>query len=328
MELSLVLTLLLTRKISRKGIRHITKKANIINTTITDVHDLCVLLEEEKKIDPRIKLPTTDNIMRAEPRAKTCLERSETLGITALAFTDGAFPQQLENIDDPPVILYAKGNLDLLKTDLSVAIVGTRKPTEYGIREGFVLSKAFAENGFVVVSGLANGCDTVAHRGCLAANGQTVAVLASGIDHLYPRKNESLANDILSKGGCLLSEYEPGSPPLRYYFVERDRLQSGLSKAVIVIETGLKGGTMHTVRYATEQGRKLACLSNHPMDLQNHPEIQGNRYLISAGKATPLASQEELNGFIGLLKEDTMPTSREQIPGTNPAESGTQGLLF
>ena len=169
------------------------------------------------------------------------------------------------------------GNIDAIHRDC-IAIVGTREPTEYGITAAKRLGALFAESGYTVVSGLANGIDTAAHQGALEVDGLTVAVLASGLDTVYPIKNKELAGAILKNNGALVSEYSWGTMVNRSYFVARDRIQSGLSLGVFVVETGIKGGTMHTVKSCKEQKRSLIVLK-HPPYLIGHPKTCGNAQL-------------------------------------------------
>jgi DNA processing protein len=180
----------------------------------------------------------------------------------------------------------------------------------------------FAERGFVIVSGLAKGCDTVAHRGCLDAHGKTVAILGGGIDYIYPKENRPLADEILNTGGCLLSEYKPGMKPQPSFFVERDRLQSGLSQAVIVIETDVKGGSMHTVGFALSQNRLVACLGGHSGKYLSHPKVQGTKLLISDGKASRLSNLEEVESFLEKLIKPIIE------PILLPNDLWKQGKLF
>ena len=162
-----------------------------------------------------------------------------------------------------------------------IAIVGTREPTQYGAESARKLGGIFAKEGFVVVSGLATGIDAQAHKGALDANGMTIAVLAHGLHTVYPPENKKLANKILDKNGALVSEYPWDKNSSRYSFVERDRIQSGLSLGVFVVETGIGGGTMHTAGFCKKQNRKLIVLS--PEDFSE--KQQGNTKLISDGSA-------------------------------------------
>ncbi len=210
-------------------------------------------------------------------------EVSQQHNIQIISRDSSHYPKCLLQISDPPALLHVLGNIDALIRDC-IAIVGTREPTKYGIDAAKKLGALFAERGYVVVSGLADGIDAAAHRGALEANGLTVAVLAHGLDTVYPGKNKELANAILKNNGALVSEYSWGIKANRSYFVARDRIQSGLSLGVFVVETGIKGGTMHTVKSCKKQKRALIVLK-HPPDLIEHPKTQGNAQLISEKRA-------------------------------------------
>jgi DNA processing protein len=223
----------------------------------------------------------------ASENAIKIFDFSEKLDIKIINYFDEKYPSRLKTISDPPPILYYKGNIDFLSKDLSIAVIGTREPTDYGVRAGEKLGELLAFCNIPLISGLAEGCDSNAQQGCVNNNGQTAAVLAHGLDRIYPRQNEKLAQQIISQKGCLISEYPPGVKPTKFSFVDRDRLQSGLSDAVIVVETGVKGGTMHTVNYCLKQNRILGCIS-HPSEYLTLPQSTGNQMLISEKKATPI----------------------------------------
>lgn len=245
------------------------------------------LLVETKVQIVGIRVPTERETSQAWDRAKTLYDRANKLGIKIIGINDSLFPYRLRIIPDPPILLYAFGNVDILSANNMVSVIGTREPTEYGINSAQSISRILAEKGAIIVSGLAVGCDTAAHKGCLQGKGQTVAVLAHGLDRIYPSQNRELAKEIVNSGGALISEYPPDTEIKPKQFVERDRLQSGLSDAVIVIETDIRGGTMHTVNYCLRQERKLFCLS-HPQELSTHPKSAGNRMLIAQNKGKSL----------------------------------------
>jgi len=298
MNTSYVLTLLNTPSIGRKTVQHILNK---FNHSVSSASDLIDVISEVKNEHSRIIIPQKQLIEKIFQEAESSIERSNQMGIKTLDASHPDFPTRLLGIPDAPVLIYVKGNIQSLNANRSVAIIGTREPTEFGSRAGEKLSSIFTQNKFVVVSGLAIGCDSVAHWGCLKEKGQTVAIMAGGLDKIYPKENRNLADLILEQDGCWLSEYPIGMTPRGNYFVERDRLQSGLSQAVIVIETDVKGGTMHTVGFSIKQGRYLACLNGHPEKYNNHPKIQGNKMLIREGTAKKLGSPEEIQNFIDLL---------------------------
>ena len=221
---------------------------------------------------------------------------------------DGASPfaDEIWKIPDPPVVLYYRGRHTEAVDQPGIAVIGTRDPTDFGYKSGKKIAKRCAEQRLTVVSGLAIGCDTSAHEGAIEAGGFTIAVLAHGLDMVYPASNRKLATEIIDTGGLLVSEYPPGVEMINYQLVKRDRLQSGLSRAVIVIETDIKGGTMHTAGFAREQNRLLACM-NHPLERRDDIKSRGNQKLIHEG-ATPLGSPEELQKFIDEVKRISIPS--------------------
>ena len=219
--------------------------------------------------------------------AEMTLEQCAEQGIEAVPFGDPLFPGRLSSLQTRGraslggycPLLYVRGAIESLDSENSAAIIGTREPTEYGREKARQFGRRLAEDGVTVVSGLARGCDTSAHQGCLEGGGVGVAVMAHGLDRVYPPENTGLAGRLIATGGCLASEYPPGVPPNRHQFGHRDRLQAGLADLVVVIETPEEDGTMITVRYARKQGRRIACVS-HPPAFVNRAEIAGNTQLL------------------------------------------------
>ena len=166
------------------------------------------------------------------------------------------YPDILINIPDPPVVLFYRGNLEGFLTMPAIAVIGSRRCTTYGRKVARTLSRDFVRSGVAVVSGLARGIDGEAHRGVIEAGGVTMAVLGNGLDSCYPPEHDRLSEKILEKG-VLLSEYPPGTEPARYRFPERNRLISGFSRGVVVVEAGRRSGTMITVNTALDQGRDV-----------------------------------------------------------------------
>ncbi len=195
--------------------------------------------------------------------------------ISAVTFASKSYPEKLKNIADPPLVLYAKGDVSLLNKK-SISIVGTRKPTPYGriVTEKF--TKELSRAGLVTVSGLAYGIDTVVAKLTLEVGGKTIAVLAGGLDSIYPSQNKSLADEIVETGGLLISEYRPQIKPLQYSFIERNRIVSALGLGTLIIEAGKTSGTMATARHALEQGRELFVVPGNI----NSPESEGTNNLI------------------------------------------------
>lgn len=199
-------------------------------------------------------------------RAEEILEACARLGIRIITLFDAEYPDRLRAIPDAPCVLYVKGTFPDFDNEAAIAMIGTRKATGYGYRIGESLSYELAKGGAYIVSGLAAGGDAIAHRGALLAGAQTAAVLGCGIDVIYPAENRGLYEDILASG-VLISEYPPGAEPKGHHFLERNRIISGLSMAVVVVEAGLRSGTMNTVRHALEQGRDVYAVPG-PVDAE------------------------------------------------------------
>ena len=231
---------------------------------------------------------TLDEIRNALETAKYIIDKSEENGIRLVTYYDDNFPEQLRDIrsngkNAAPLTLWYKGSLNAVNLP-GIAIIGTREPTPEGIKAGHYFGKAFAEAGFNVVSGLAYGCDKSGHEGALMAkNGVTTAFLAHGLDSVYPSEHKNLADEIVERGGLLMSEYAIGTRGIANFFIERDRLQSGLSEACLVIQTGITGGTLHAVRATVENGKPLYAVRYSRPELMSQEKVAGNSMLINQG---------------------------------------------
>ena len=199
-------------------------------------------------------------------QAAAALARAAARGITPIFWSEAAYPAALSAIIDPPPVLWLRGSVAALAQP-AVAIVGSRAASPYGLAVGERLAADLAARGVVIVSGLARGVDSAAHRGALAA-GSTVAVLGSGADVIYPREHAALAREI-EHHGAILSELVPGTPPLKHFFPQRNRIISGLSRAVVVIEAGEKSGSLITARCALEQGRDVLAVPGNVLTGRN-----------------------------------------------------------
>ena len=186
------------------------------------------------------------------------MARLERAGVQAMTWHDPAYPPRLKQIDDPPPVLYVKGTL-LPEDERSVAVVGTRSPTTYGREATEALAGDLARSGVTVISGLALGVDTVAHRAALTQGGRTIAVVANGLDIVYPRDNAGLSRQI-SEQGAVVGEYALGTRPDPRGFPRRNRLISGLTLGTLVVEAGEKSGARWTVYHALEQNREVFCV--------------------------------------------------------------------
>ena len=193
---------------------------------------------------------------------------------------DELFPEAFKAIgEDCPERIYAMGNLDLLKRERMVAIIGSRKATRTGNNKAYDLGVSYAKKGYVVVSGLALGCDASAHRGCMAADGGTIAIVATGLNLVHPRENIPLQEEILQKGGLILSEQPLGVKANPTRLVARNRLQAALSEEIVVAECPEHSGTIHTVRFAQKYSKKVKA-ARLPYDKE---ENSGNKYIIDTG---------------------------------------------
>jgi DNA processing protein len=196
---------------------------------------------------------STKDLDVALAQADELLERCQSLGVALHPFGSPSYPPQLARLADPPALLFSIGRFDF-QVKPRIAVIGTRKPTSWGVKTAKSCAAQIAESEGVVVSGLALGIDTAAQLVSVMRHRPTWAVLAHGLHTVLPSSNRKLARLIVEQGGALVSEYAPGEPAERHYFIERDRIQAGLSDAVLVIETGLDGGAMHTVRFARQAG--------------------------------------------------------------------------
>lgn len=196
-------------------------------------------------------------------------------GITCITFFSPEYPFLLKEIATPPLCLYCKGNTQLLNTTC-VGVVGTRNPTDYGIVVTKQYVKSLIEVDVTIVSGMATGIDTIAHKEALANQGNTIAVLAGGFNHIYPASNRAMFNE-LTKSNLVITEHNPSVKPETYFFPIRNRIIAGLSKAVLVTEAGEKSGALHTINYATEFNREIFAVPgkiNSPMSKGTNSIIQ------------------------------------------------------
>ncbi len=201
---------------------------------------------------------TAENILDKSIREKinNHLEYLNKNQIQIITIQDKEYPKSLKQIYDCPISIYVKGNIELLNHE-SIAIIGSRECSNYGKDAAKYFGYHLANNNKCVVSGLAKGIDSFAHIGVLGANGNTIAVLGNGLQDIYPKENRELANMIIKKGGTIISEYPLGTPPNKMNFPARNRIVSGISNGVLVIEAKEKSGTLITVDFALEQGKEV-----------------------------------------------------------------------
>ena len=230
---------------------------------------------------------------------------SEGVNQHIVTLADAEYPQALLEIADPPTLLYVRGRLELLNRP-ALAIVGSRNPTPQGIHNAEQFAAAFAEAGLVIISGLALGIDAAAHRGALAAGGDTVAFVGTGIDRIYPARNRDLAQEIGARG-TIVSEFAIGTPVSAANFPRRNRLISGIARGVLVVEATIDSGSLITSRLAGEQGREVFAV---PGSIHS-PQSRGCHKLIKQGAKLV----ETANDVLEELRWDPLPAAQGMVEG-------------
>ncbi|MBI2914130.1 MAG: DNA-protecting protein DprA [Chloroflexi bacterium] len=259
-------------------------------------------------LEPRMAQEIAAQRPKIDPPAE--VERLEQLGIQALTWDDPAYPARLKEIYDPPPVLYVRGQLSD-SDEWAVAVVGTRRPTPYGRQVAEEMAFGMAGNRISVISGLARGIDAIAHRAALGAGGRTVAVLACGLDIVYPPEHAKLAREIMERG-ALVSDYPLGTQPRGDYFPRRNRIMSGLSLGVLVVEGDIKSGAMITARLALEQDREVFAVPGSIFS----PQSRGTNSLIQEG-AKLVQRLEDVLEELNLTMVPQQIEMKELIPATD-----------
>jgi len=231
----------------------------------------------------------------------------EAKGISVLILPDETYPRRLRELDQPPPVLYVRGEL-IPEDEWAVAVVGTRRVTAYGRQVAEDIAGTLARNGITVISGLARGVDSIAHQAALSTGGRTVAVLGSGLDRIYPPENRRLSEQIATSG-ALISDYPPGTPPEASNFPPRNRLISGLSLAVVIVEAGQTSGALITAAFAADQEREVFAVPG----AITAPGSKGTNRLIQDG-AQPLLNPEEILEALELTMVAEQRTARVVLP--------------
>lgn len=235
------------------------------------------------------------------------LQQYKQLNIETITFYDNRYPFMLKEINSPPLCLYCKGNIQLLNTTC-VAVVGTRKPTEYGVVVTKQFAKELVEADVTLVSGLASGVDSITHKIALENNGKTIAVIAGGINHIYPATNANLAKQI-AENNLIISENNPNVKPLAYFFPIRNRIIAGLSKGVLVTEAGEKSGSMHTYNYAVEFNREVFAVPGRI----NSPMSKGTNSIIKSLQGSITLSADDILTTLHIEKQKNEKKSAVQL---------------
>ncbi|MGI8771977.1 MAG: DNA-processing protein DprA [Acidobacteriaceae bacterium] len=255
-----------------------------------------------------LQIPVEATRFIAEGQARQAAEqewqRVEQSGGAILTYSDPEYPERLKEIFDPPAVLWIRGSRTMLSRP-AIAVVGTRHPTPYGSGMAEMLARDLASRRLTILSGMARGVDTAAHKGALAAGGATVAVWGTGIDVIYPKENKRLAEEILSAGGAIVSEYPIGTFPAPQNFPRRNRILSGMSIGVLVIEAGEHSGTRVTARCAIEQNRDVFAV---PGNVTNKNSWGPNTLIKQGAKLTATWEDvwEDLPSQIRLQMEEEL----------------------
>lgn len=231
----------------------------------------------------RLRPETIESLIKKEfyEKADEEIKKVRELGGDILVLDDGVYPALLREIDDPPIVLYVKGNWQECFDAACIGFVGSRRASTYGVNASQMLARDLAKKNVCIVSGLARGIDAAAHRGAVEAGGKTVAVLGTGIDQVYPKENNSLVAEILESGGALISQFPLETPPLPENFPYRNRIISGLSLGVVIVEATERSGSLITARLAIEQNREVFAVPGNITSSNSY----GTNYLIKSAGA-------------------------------------------
>lgn len=292
-NIKLILILLNIKKINHKTLL---KLLEYSLPTSLEINDILEYIYNSKIISHNID-PL--DILDAKSICNNIISYCNSQDINMVTILDDFFPSSLKFIKDCPLILYYKGNLNCLNNKKCISIIGSRNASNISLNTSKALGYYLGLNNITVVSGLARGCDENAHLGCLLSKGQTVAVLPCGVDFIYPKSNTTLASDIISCEGCLLSEYPPGNLPSKEHFIQRNRLISALSIGIIVVEYTNNSGTMHSINFAKQQDKSLYyCKDNSVSNQKKDSNLCSNFPL--------LHDIESINKFLNLCEDKSL----------------------
>ena len=285
-------------------------------TDDNDLYDFFTLAKIKRKSS--IQPFSSNDLYLALQKAEIKLEQTQKAGINWITLYDPNYPDVLRDVRSKdgkrsaaPILIYYKGNLQLLSSP-SIAIIGSRKAVRESTNAAQYLADKFATRGLNIVSGLALGCDTAAHQGALdTGTGKTIAILGNGLDTVYPQQNTNLAAKILEQGGLLLSEYSIGTNVTRYTLVERDLIQAGISKAVIVAQTKINGGSMHAAIAASFAGKRVYAVKYTDPQLNRSDCNDGNHELVQnygASYIMAIKDKEQMNNYLDTITNEILYT--------------------
>ena len=279
------------------------------------------LLEDPYAYEHLLRTTGIASIREAMKNADRLMDTLEKSGTHLIVQGDPAYPRMLEQIANPPHLLFVMGR-ENLDDPFPFSIVGTRRSSAYGLRHTRAIARELAEAGVTIVSGMAAGVDAAAHWGALDAGGRTIAVLGGALDKPYPAENRMLMQRIIESGGSVVSEYPPGTAPTRYSFIQRNRIVAGMSLGVLVSEAPMKSGAFSTARMALEEGREVFAI---PGDI-DRPGSQLPNLLISEGAHMVTHAGDILSRVVvepdavKPAKKQVQPQTQEQQPGVQTPE--------
>lgn len=264
----------------------------------------------------RMRAETIESLLKREFHEKAMHELAEVreLGGDVLLLDDGSYPFLLREIADPPIVLYVRGDWAACFDAPCVGVIGSRRCSTYGENAAGMLARDLASNGVCVVSGLARGVDTAAHRGAIQAKGRTVAVLGTGIDNVYPKDNRKLVDQILDSGGAVVTQFPLRTPPLKDNFPYRNRIISGLSYGVLLIEASERSGSLITARLAMEQNREVMAV---PGNITSRNSF-GTNYLIKSGAKLVQQWQDVVTELPTEISAAILPPKLDDLPPQPP----------
>lgn len=262
----------------------------------------------------RLRAEAVDSIVARDQfeRAQTELEQVRDAGADVLILDDGNYPQALREISDPPVVLYVKGELEKCLEQPTVAVVGSRACSPYGANTATNLARELARRGVTIVSGLARGIDAAAHKGAVEARGRTIGVLGTGVDNVYPREHRKLVDEMLATGGAVVSQFPLGTPPIPENFPYRNRIISGLSFGVMLVEAAENSGSLITARLALEQNREVFAV---PGNITSRNSFGTNYLIKSAGAKLVQQWQDVVSEFPPEIAAQILPPELEKKRG-------------
>jgi len=270
----------------------------------------------------RLRPESIESILKREfhEKAEVELSKVKEIGGDVLNLDDGSYPYLLREIADPPITLYVKGDWQACFDAPCVAVVGSRRCSTYGENASQMLARDLAANGICIVSGLARGIDSAAHRGAIEAKGRTVAVMGTGIGQIYPKDNAKLVDEILDTGGAIVSQFPLDTPPLSENFPYRNRIISGLSLGVLLVEASERSGSLITARLAMEQNREVLAV---PGNITSKNSF-GTNYLIKSGAKLVQQWQDVVSELPGEISAAILPP---EIDGKKANENKQPELI-